>query len=1065
MRREAKVRLVLLIVCVGVTIYEVPNVKRIWRDADLGRREERRGNASPVEQVLSDEVAATDPEAADILRYCLAGPKDAQLAEWVQKYPDNEFFLAQLAERLTNANCVDPGAALALADRLVTLSPENAHYRYLKGWILLSRPWAPGREEEAVDQFELGNRLPRFYLPCSRYAERVDRLCDRAGFGLLTRSRARPKETGFYFQMAVFVGRPDRPYAAIDADAGGDLIAAAAQAAIRLLDRAQTFGQFESGRALLHVAERVRLKQFELSESQAQQTRFRIGRTIALDDVLQEWYMERFAFAVDIVKAGLPGLMLLFLVPALLAVWLFLLIVNLLRGRAADARVGIKSYIPFVTGLAGFWGMCAVVALLNEKLPARSLAAVGAVLLAVVGWIVLRVLARTWRAEPPRLRATWRWGRLVCALLWGAGVVSIILAYQQMLIAVRVSLAVDLVIALAMWSLACGVLWLVATHRPRLLRLASDGGSRAGRAVQLLLALVFMAGVTCLLDGIPIAPMVCTFVAVLALAILVTHKDEHVAILSDGLRHLFAKHGPIVASRTRMVRMMSGALLLCWAVVLASLHLSAGKWKRVETWLNDPVSLYGPFPDATRETYENAILASKPVGRPHRYNPHAGIPEHVALAAPEDLSAFLAKRRFDGEPVTDRKLLMFLHECGHDARPVILGAMKDPNTLDVLRVKAEWGDHQVKERLEGIFEEKFGELGETYEQLQKKPNGLAMLILRAWWGDQEIRSELEGIFENRFAKLTENADAAENRDRLQLELETLLAVDNALLYLTESASLAPLMRTGHDRYNRLQGLLRHVGMLDLKPSIVPANAPFDLLGSLVRIAGALAFVSEPREAENRFRWLMPALVSNWRRGDRPRRFSPSSFYLALAGVPRARAAALLREYTRQRDLSDPYEDREFLDVLRRVGDRELAEWVLTKVADSPPSRDAYRNVPMHRPVYHHDLAAAKYQEDIAHKHLEAIFPHLGAQSVPVLVEHLGSDSDHLRAFVVWRLTSLGYKWSVAQLRMLRQDECWKVRLSALFVGDREMLDGALTDRSSVVRVVAGAMVESGAHVD
>jgi hypothetical protein len=223
---------------------------------------------------------------------------------------------------------------------------------------------------------------------------------------------------------------------------------------------------------------------------------------------------------------------------------------------------------------------------------------------------------------------------------------------------------------------------------------------------------------------------------------------------------------------------------------------------------------------------------------------------------------------------------------------------------------------------------------------------------------------------------------------------------------------------------------------------------------LVRIAGALAFVSEPQEAAARFHWLMPALIGDWRWGDDSDRFSPRSFYLALAGLPPDRAASLLREYTKQQELSDPYADREFIDVLGRVGGTELAEWVFTEVADSSPSRDAYRNVPLGRPVYPRDLAASQHQEDISHEYLEAIFPHLGTQSIPLLLEYLDSENAPLRAFVVWRLTSLDYEWSAAQLRALQQDQSWKARLNSLFVGDEELLQRALGDRNGVVRVIA-----------
>jgi hypothetical protein len=107
------------------------------------------------------------------------------LARLVAEYPDNEFLLARLADELTDANCVDPRAAPALAGRLIALSPDNTHYRYLKARVFLSARWAPGRKSEALEQLPSGNHLPDFYLPYRKYEDRVNALRDRADADLL----------------------------------------------------------------------------------------------------------------------------------------------------------------------------------------------------------------------------------------------------------------------------------------------------------------------------------------------------------------------------------------------------------------------------------------------------------------------------------------------------------------------------------------------------------------------------------------------------------------------------------------------------------------------------------------------------------------------------------------------------------------------------------------------------------------------------------------------------------------------------------------------------------------
>lgn len=181
MRLRTKVWITIVTACIALTVYEIPNARLIWRYARMVNLGFDMTQGKPgIQSRLTDELVAADPEAADILTYCLAEPNDEDLAELVVKYPDNEFFLAQLADRLTEANLVDPRAVLCLADRLVALSPDNAHYRYMKGWILLSEPSRPQRQRDALEQFELGNAVSQFYLPHSKYKQRVDALCDKA---------------------------------------------------------------------------------------------------------------------------------------------------------------------------------------------------------------------------------------------------------------------------------------------------------------------------------------------------------------------------------------------------------------------------------------------------------------------------------------------------------------------------------------------------------------------------------------------------------------------------------------------------------------------------------------------------------------------------------------------------------------------------------------------------------------------------------------------------------------------------------------------------------------------
>jgi hypothetical protein len=177
-------------------------------------------------------------------------------------------------------------------------------------------------------------------------------------------------------------------------------------------------------------------------------------------------------------------------------------------------------------------------------------------------------------------------------------------------------------------------------------------------------------------------------------------------------------------------------------------------------------------------------------------------------------------------------------------------------------------------------------------------------------------------------------------------------------------------------------------------------------------------------------------------------------------VPKPQVTTLLKEYIQRRQLTYPFDRREFLDVFIRAGDRELAEWIFQSVAESRPTiqvSDYPDIVPTLRPVNISDLKSTrviKRSENISDRYLEPIFPYMGIESIPLLLEHLDSDNEELRAFIVWRLTSLGYEWSDEKIQMLQKDSDWRICVNALFAVDVEDLAEALNDESAIVRIIA-----------
>jgi len=1058
------------VACVGATLYEIPNGRLIWRCALSGRSSNSALGKDNVASAVSDKVIATDPETGDILTYCLGDPNDQDLGDLVARHPRNEFFLAQLAERLLDVNCIDRQAALTLADELVAISPENAHYRYLKGWILLKPPRDLGREQKALEQFELGNSLSQFYLPYSRYKERVDRLCDRADISLLDRNKAHPSETGMYFDLAVFISRSQGPYATLGSDALRDLSVPVVEIGKRLINNGQTFGQFEHGMFLLRLTEAARLRKLSLPPQQAWQSRLHLGQAMALNEMLQGWYLEAFTSGVAIMKKGLVAVVPLALGLQLPFMWLFMVIVNLLRGRADLAPVGIKAYVLFILGLVSFHGLLVLVALLNKLLPGSSLASIvfmaGPMFVGGVLWL----LAHVRPVDHTRFRRGRLWAAVVCGLLWALGLA--VLAIDAIANNPPDGLKHWLVLAGVVlgWSALWTIFWAVAAYRQHVFRAVPYDGILRMRIVQTTMLLLMATGIITLVWAVPVVPTVLSFVTLLLVGTIAVHSTEHRIIFWDALRRFFAKRGRMVVTRTKLAHLISAVLLVCWLAILVGVHLSADKWQRLETMRTDPLALYGPLPQATQETYERMVLASQPEKTHYRpWDQDAGVPEHIHLAAPADVTAFLAKRQTEGRPLSDTRLLRLAVQGGRDIRPVVLGALNEPNTLEALLKRAEWGDSEVKEQLVAHFEREFTELGEPYTQIRQDPNCLQGLIMKARWGNEDAKSELERRFAVQMTRLVNAPAQVENRDRLRSALGELVTINEALISLSKHGHIGRFMRRNHERSDLLERLLIDADMLDVEPSAQPSDVTAEQLELLLDIAEALTFISEPQEAKARFQWLMAPLLERQRqdhdlRGrSRPRSslsigFATCLFYRAMKGVPQPETAALLKEYVKRSQVSDPFEETEFLDILGRAGDRALAEWVLQKVAASPPSKEV-RDIPVGRII---NIAEdfETHREDTSYEYLEAAFAHLTTESMPLLLAHLDSDNEQLRAFVVWRLTSLEHDWPKEQVHTLLADSNWKIRLNTLFACDPEDLATAITDNNSIVRAVAHILINT-----
>jgi hypothetical protein len=85
-------------------------------------------------------------------------------------------------------------------------------------------------------------------------------------------------------------------------------------------------------------------------------------------------------------------------------------------------------------------------------------------------------------------------------------------------------------------------------------------------------------------------------------------------------------------------------------------------------------------------------------------------------------------------------------------------------------------------------------------------------------------------------------------------------------------------------------------------------------------------------------------------------------------------------------------------------------------------------------------------------------PYFTIESADLLKRGLASSNEDMRAWCVWQLRRVGYRWNKEEIDSLLTDKSWKVRANAMLVADRPV---ARDERSSFVRLVGTLVGRDG----
>ena len=83
-----------------------------------------------------------------------------------------------------------------------------------------------------------------------------------------------------------------------------------------------------------------------------------------------------------------------------------------------------------------------------------------------------------------------------------------------------------------------------------------------------------------------------------------------------------------------------------------------------------------------------------------------------------------------------------------------------------------------------------------------------------------------------------------------------------------------------------------------------------------------------------------------------------------------------------------------------------------------------------------------------------VWPHLTIESAELIKKGLASGNDKFRAWSVWQLRNVGYKFTQEEIDKLLKDESWIVRANAVMAEPQRAKNIAANDKNSFVRFVA-----------
>ena len=960
-----KVRIIIILCCVGLTIWQLPNFVYLWRQYQSIAHLQRIGFLelySVSTPLFPQQIEQTDIEAADVTNCLLSSGVDInEIANLVLKYPKNNLLISKLINEVLSTDGLDPKIADLLADQLLESQPENAHFHYLKAYVQMHTT-SPSDFEKVLEIIEEGNKCETLSFPHYTYHDRILALFEKADLNpAYFMGRLQPYEFQYQRRTAKRLNEQAvQAFANRERDYGLRILQAGSVMAQKYFDNSKNLLQLLVSTSLCSSIKLTELQYAELAPNNARDVCFHLISFKTILDMIREKaheYKQKtiFAFLIGTGMFGGWAALSIFLLCA------SIFITNLIRKTTKECKVKWSTHVLLIGGLLYFLVLITTIASFTiEKvwfiilgcLAKKSL--VLPVLLIVVSvfiWLTFWLMAYL---KPYR--------KASCRFTFIKSISSI--AFCIALAAVFITtLSYDFswrkALIFCIYSIGISAfLWLILMYGWWAIRQIPYRWLTKNRIIQLLLIITVFAAIFVVLQ-IEWLKLILSVLLIASISIIILHPpSEKLPALVEGWIQFFGKSEQIAIARCKILKLLSPYLVVFYFCFLISVHFNSDISREATARSLDELAAFGPLPSPSRQTYYkmvDRIMTGKISARDSIFYLH--------MIEPNDLPYVLSTvKNSDPDGIDDRSLCELIECSTSDTLNIILDFLDDPNSENALINRAKAGDKKVKDKL--------------------------------------------------------------------------------LLLLNQK--LAAFEATEHNvkRWNN--------------------NWDQPRLGHCFRIAGALAYISEPNENLERFLYL----VEN---SDLPRMemgtVCSDSHYLynSLTGLQTKHATRVLKAYLNKTDYSDLRSgDSLFLlrETLSQFADSVIAEDVFsimfkTSTMANPSDTEIKRaNNPIVKAIK--EIFSPSYE---ASKLLKAIAPHFDMNSINTLKDGLGSTDENLRAYAVWQLTRVGYKWPKEYIDRLTQDKSWKVRANTVLALDSERAALMQNDNNNLVKLTAKMSLE------